>query len=69
MFPTSPILNSPDKKEAAAFFDMAIKNPTPFGEKFADMNAKIHWIAFFKLDSTTWKFQRIEFDIDKVLKI
>lgn len=63
---------SPDKKEAVAFFTLAIRNLTPWGERAADRNHKRYQIAVFKLDEhKTWKFDRITFDprLDKVFGI
>jgi hypothetical protein len=57
---------SPDKKEAAAKFDLAIHNLTPFGKIAADLNHKNHLIGFFKFENNKWKFERIEIDIDKL---
>lgn len=57
---------SPDKKKAAAFFNLPIRNITPFGENAADPNHKIHLIAFFQFDDNNWNFQRIEVNVDEL---
>lgn len=62
--PVSSIRYSPDRKEAAALFDLAIRNLTPFGELAADPNHKMALIAFFQHRDNEWKFQRIEINID-----
>lgn len=58
---------SPDKKESAAFFNLAARHFTPFGEKVVDPNHKIPLIALFRLDENNdWKFQRVEINVDEV---
>lgn len=64
--PVSSIRYSPDRKEAAALFDLAIRNLTPFGELAADPNHKMALIAFFQHRDNEWIFQRIEINIDEL---
>ena len=57
---------SPDKKEAAAYFFLSIKDLTPFGEGAADPNFKTYLVGYFKLIKNSWELINIEIDLENL---
>ena len=54
---------SPDKKEAAVFFNKSIKNITPFGkEAGVSPGHKMYLIGIFHLKNNKWEIDRVEID-------